>query len=278
MTKFDCNSPVISSDELQKYSRHFVNEFLKKVELYPPVGIDLSFYPSDAVYKAKTQMSHLGPIYSEKQDNCLTVHVCEAALKGIPLLALQGWLEQELTCCLLKLQPELYQFNFSKQILPLVRVSGSAVNLLRHMVEHLKHGLNRFLATRIIIDSGEGLSQVCFCLFKMDPSLEERDNYHRIIPHRWIRASFLCEKLKEFVSISLLADRNIVFAMNLKSVWWKHHEYLTNEDRIFLEDLVIIPDKYSDAPYSMKLIEMFRKLQSYFFAHQHQAVISEVLH
>jgi hypothetical protein len=112
----------------------------------------------------------------------------------------------------------------------------------------------------------------------MAPSSEDRDNYHRIIPHHWIRASFLCEKVREFVSISLLADRNIVFSRELKSVWWKHHGYLTDKDRILLEELAIVPDKYSDASYSVKLIEMFRKLQNYFFVHQHRPVISEVLH
>lgn len=278
MTNFNCNLQIISSYELQKYSRHFVNEFLREVEIYPPIVIDISFYPSHAAYQTEIKMSHLGPVYSERQDNCLTIHVCEEALMGIPLLALKGWLDQELTCCLLKLQPEFYQFNFNKQILPLVPVSGSAVNLLRHMVEHLKYGLNRFLVTRMIIDSGHGLSQVCFYSFKMNPSSEERDNYHRIIPHHWIRASFLCEKFKEFMPISLLADRNITFSRDLKSVWWKHHEYLTHEDRILLEDLVIIPDKYSDAPYSVKLIEMFRKLQFFFFADRNRSMVSGVLH
>ncbi len=145
MTNFNCNLQIISSYELQKYSRHFVNEFLREVEIYPPIVIDISFYPSHAAYQTEIKMSHLGPVYSERQDNCLTIHVCEEALMGIPLLALKGWLDQELTCCLLKLQPEFYQFNFNKQILPLVPVSGSAVNLLRHMVEHLKYGLNRFI-------------------------------------------------------------------------------------------------------------------------------------
>lgn len=278
MSKLDGNSPVVASEELRRFSRHFVDEFLKTAEHYSPLAVDLSFYPTLEAYQAKTKKSYMGPIHSENKDNCLTIHICEEGLKGIPLLALQGWLDQELTCYLLKLHPELYQFNFSKQILPLFPVSGSAVNLLRHMVEHLKYGLKRYLVTRIIIDLGHGLPQVYFYFFQMNLSPEERSNYHRIIPHNWIRASFLCEKLKEFMSISLLADRDIAFSLDLKSVWWKHHEYLTYGDRTLLEELAIIPDKYSGESYSVKLIEMFRKLQSYFFAHRNRTMVSDALH
>lgn len=278
MTKFDCNSQLVSSDELQKWSQHLVDEFLKKVELYPPLVVDLSFYPNHAAYQAETERSYLGPIYSEKQDNFLTIHICEESLKGIPLLALQGWLDQELTCCVLELQPESYQFNFSKQILPLFPVSGSAANLLRHMVEHLKYGLKRYLATSMIVDLGHGLPQVCLYFFKMTPSSEEKVNYRRIIPHNWIRASFLCQKLREFMSISLLADRDIAFSLDLKSIWWKHHEYLMYGDRILLQELANIPDNYLKESYSGKLIEMFRKLQSYFFTHRNPTMVSEALH
>ena len=278
MTKFDCGSQQLPSDELQKYSRHFVDEFLKEVELYPSLDVDLSFYPTHATYQAETKRPYLGPVHSEKRDNSLTIHICGEGLKGIPLLALQGWLDQELTCCLMKLQPELYQFNFSKQILTLFPVSGSAVSLLRHMVEHLKYGLKRYLATRMIIDLGHGLPQVCLYFFKMTPSSEEEDDYQRIIPHNWIRASFLCQKLKEFMSISLLADRDIAFSLDLKSIWWKHHEYFMYGDRILLTELANIPNKYLHESYSSKLIEMFTKLHSYFFAYRNPRMVSEALH
>jgi len=279
MTQFDNNSQAVSSpDELKKYSRQFVDEFLKKAKFYPQPDVDLSFYLTQVAYQEKNQRSYLGPIHSVIKDNCLTIHLCEELLKGIPPLALKGWLDQELTCCLLETQPELYHVNFSKQILPLFPVSGSAVNLIRHMVEHLKSGLKRYLATILIIDLGHGLPQVYFYFFKINPNPEEKYNYQQIIPHNWIRASFLCQKLNEFMSISLLANRDIGFSRDLKSIWWNYNEYLLLEDKTLLEQIAAIPDKYVTKSFSYKLIEMFRKIQSCFFTRPNQTMVSHALH
>lgn len=280
MSKFNknYNSQIVSSDELKKFSRHFVDEFLKKVKIYPPLVVDLSFYPTQGDYQTALKRSDTDPIYSEQSESRLTIHLCEELLKGITFSAFQGWIDYELSCCLLKLQPELYQFNFSRQVLPLFPVTGSAVNLVRHMVEYLRSGLKNYLVTKMIIEMSHGLSQAHFYFFKIEPRLEERYNYKQIILHKWIRASFLCRKLKELIPISLLANRNIGFSRNLKSIWWNYHEYLLPEDRKFLEELVLIPDQYDKNPYSFKLLEMFKKLQSSFFARQNRTLESIVLH
>ena len=278
MNKFDYNSQATSSDEFQEYSRHFVDEFLKKAKISPHLIVDLSFYPSQTAYKKENKRSYLGPIHSDIKDNCLTINLCEEILKGIPFLALQGWLDQELTCYLMETRPELYQFNFRKQILPLFPASGSAVNLIRHIIEHLKSGLKRYHATKIIIDLDHGLSQVYYHFFKISPSPEEKYNYQQIIQHNWIRATFLCQKLNEFMSICLLADRDIGFSRNLKSYWWKYNEYLLLEDKTLLEQIAAIPDKYVKKSFSYKLIEMFRKIQSCFFARPNQTMVSHALH
>ena len=278
MTKLDHNSRATTSGELRKWSQHFVNEFLKTTELYPSLVVNLSFYPTQAVYQTERKRSCLGPVHSEKQGNYLTIHLCEEGLKDIPLLALQGWLDQELTCYLLKLQSELYRFNFSKQILSRFPVSGSAVNLIRHVIEHLGLGLKRYIMTTMIIDLGHGFPQVYFYFFNINPSLEEKENYQRIIPHNWIRALFLCEKLKEFMSISLLADRNIGFSRDLKSYWWNYNEYLLLEDRSLLEKLSAIPNQYIKESFSYKLVEMFRKVQSHLFSRRSQKTVSDTLH
>ncbi len=277
MNKFDYKSQVISSEEFQEYSRHFVDEFHKKAGNFPHLIVDLSFYSTQAAYKKENERSYLGPIHSIIKNNCLTINLCEEILKGIPVLALQGWLDRELASYLMEARKELYQFNFSRQILPFFPVSGSAVNLIRHMIEHLKSGLKGYDATKIIIDLDHGMSQVYYHFFKINPSPEEKYNYQQIIQHNWIRASFLCQKLNEFMSICLLADRDIGFSRNLKSYWWKYNEYMLLEDKTLLEQIAAIPDKYVRKSFSYKLIEMFRKIQSCFFTRPNQTMVSHAL-
>ncbi len=278
MPNLDHNSQAITSEEFQKRSWDFVDEFLQEAKGCPLLVPNLLFYPTEAAYRAKQKRPNIPPLYSVKEGNGVTIHLCEEALKKIPTLALQGWLDLELASCLLKLHPELYQFNFSRQILPLFPVSGSAVSLVRHMVERLKSGLERYISTRIIIDVGHGASQVYFYFYRIDPHPAERDNYHRFLAYKWIRASFLCQKLQEFISVSLLAERNISFSVDLKSHWWKCHEYFLSEDKRLLEKLAAIPDIHGDEPFSSKLIEMFKNVQSHLFARPSQTQVSGALH
>lgn len=278
MTKFHYDSQAIAPDELQKWSRHFVDKYLNKIQNSPPLLVDLSFDSTRAAYEKRHKNSFTEPIHSVRRDNRFTIHFCGESLKNIPLLALQGWLDLELTCCLVELQSELYRFSFSKQFLPSFPVSGSAVNLVRHLVEHLKLGLMRHVMTKMIIDLGHGLPQVHFYFFKIMPCQEDKKDYQRIIPHRWVRALFLSQKLKEFMAISLLDNRNIGFARELKSLWCSHHGYLPVEDRSLLKELASIPNQHLKEPFSSKLLEMFKKVQSHLFGGPNERTVSYGLH
>jgi hypothetical protein len=275
---FDENSYSVTSDELQKRSRNYAEEFLKKVNAFSPLDVELYFYPTQIAYETGYKRTFLSPIYSEEHNNRVTINICEEYLKEISLPALQGWIDQELARCLLKRQPELKQFNFSKQILPAFPISGAGVNFIRHMVERLKIGLELYLATNIIIEIGHGTPQTYFYFHKINPQSEEGDNYRSIISHGWTRASFLCQKLKEIMPITLLNKKYIGFSKDLESSWWQYHQYLVKEDRRILEEIADLPEQFMEASYSMKLIKMFRALYKYLIPTRDERTNSKLLH
>ena len=278
MTKFVENSEIIGPDELPEYAQYIVDEFLNQMQSYPPLVVDLSFYPTWATYQKKIKRPLAGPLYSEKKEDRFIIHLCEKRLKEIPKPAFQGWLEMELASCTLQLHPNLYQCNFRKRILPLFPVSGLAENFVRELVEQIESGLKRYLATRMITEFGYGLPQVYFYFSQIASYPEEKDKYQQTIPHEWVRSMFLCRKLRECMPIFYLAHRNIDFAKDLKSKWWNYHEYLLLEDRSLLEKLAVIPDQKTMTPYPDQLVEMFKKVLPRLLIHQYEITPPSVLH
>ena len=275
---FDKNAYALASDELQKRSRNYAEEFLKKAIAFSPLDVELYFYPAQNDYERRSKRTFLGPIYSEEHNNRVTIHICKEFLKEISLPVLQGWIDQELALCLLRRQPELKQFNFSKQILGAFPISGAGVNFIRHMVERLKIGLELYLATNILIELGHGIPQVYFYFYKINPRPEEEDNYRRIILHGWTRASFLCRKFKKIMPITLLAREKIGFSKDIKSSWWQYHQYLVKEDRRILQEVADLPEQFMEASYSMKLIKMLQALYKYLIPTRDERTNSKLLH
>ena len=196
----------------------------------------------------------------------------------ISLPVLQGWIDQELALCLLRCQPELKQFNFREQILPSFPISGSGVNFIRHMVERLKIGLELYLATNILIEFGHGIPQTYFYFYKINPQPGEGDIYRKIITHGWTRASFLCRKSKKIMPITLLAKKEINFSKDIESSWWQHHQYLVEEDRRFLQEIADLPEQFTQASYSRKLIKMLQTLYKYLIPTRDKRTNSKLLH
>jgi len=257
---------IIPSGKLQEYSRNFVAEFIKKTDDDPSYAIDLSFYPTRDAYEAAPARAIAGPVYSEQQGDRFTIHICEERLKDIPSLVLQGWLEHEMMLCIQKRQAEFNQFNFRKNILPLMPVSGLAENHIRELVASLEAGLKNYLATKTIIEMGGGFQQAHFYFFRISPMVEDRSNYQKVLAHPWTKALFLCRKFREFMPIYGLADNNVEFSQDLTSYWWRAHAYLMPEDEFFLKELADIPHRYSDAPYPDIVIEVFKKVKAQFLA------------
>ncbi len=256
------NSQIIPPEKFQEYSRYFVEEFIKKTEVYPSPGINLSFYPTRAAYETIPARAFAGPVYSEQQGDLFTIHICENRLKNISSPVLQGWMEYETMRCIQRLQPEFAQFNFKKNIFPLMPVTGLAENHIRELVYSLEVGLRKYLATKTLIHMGGGFQQSHFHFFRISPIVEDRSNYQKVLPHLWTKALFLCRKFREFMPIYWLADKGVEFSQDLASYWWKVHDYLLPEDKAFLRELAGIPHRYPNAPYPDILIELFKKVKS----------------
>ena len=280
MKQTDYNSKIVSIDELKKYSRYFAEKFLKKAiccqSLISDI-VDFSFYSTEAAYRAEPKLRKADPIFLEKQEIGCKIHLCEECLQGIPSLALQGWLEQELAFCRQNSREELY-CNFREYILPIFPVLGLAENFIRELVHYLDKALRCYLTTEKILDLGFGLHQVYFHFFKLESSELEKERYKESIPHNWTRSHILSQKLGEFMPISLLAVRDIGFSRDLESSWWKCHEYLLPEDKAVLKAIAEVPAQHHADSYCEKLVEMFKKVKLYLLVPKAKIRSSEMLH
>jgi hypothetical protein len=280
MAKDDYKSPTISSDQLKRYSKHFVDTFLKKAICCQPLVsniVDFAFYPTEAAYQAEAKRRIAGPILSEKQEFGCRLHLCEECLNDIPSLALQGWLEQELALCRQKRHEEL-NCNFRENFLPLFYVVGSAENHIRELVHHLETGLRRYFSTERILTLGFGLHQVYLYFFRLDPGELPRERYEASIPHTWMRALFLSKKLKDLMPISLLARKNIPFSQDLEENWWKYHEYLMPEDQLMLKNIVDVPELHFQASFCSKLVEIFKIVKAHLLVPKVKDIPSTMIH
>lgn len=278
MTESKRNSQIIPQEEIQLYSQHVMDEFLKKTVVYPPLVIELIFYPTHRAFKEDPKRSYAGTIFSERQEDRFSIHLCKACLKDITYLALQGMLEREMALCIQKLQLEFYCCNFKREIFPIMPVTGLAENHMREVVEKLECALKNYLATQMLIEMRLGLPQVYFYFFKINPDIADPENYQVVIPHHWTRALFLCRKLIEFMSIFLLEKRNVDFCRDLKSCWLKYNDYLLPEDLNLLETLASLPDQQDSSPYPAKLVEMFKHVKTQLLATRKGVSTSTTLH
>lgn len=253
---------IIPPEKIQEYSQYFVKTFVRKADTDRPYEIDLSFYPTRPDYEANTGRVNAGPVYTEQHRDRFTIHIWEEPLENIPSAALQGWMEHEAMCCVQKRLPELNGFNFRKNILPLMPVTGLAENHIRELVASLEAGLTKYLATKTITHMDGGFQQAHFYFFRISPILEDQDNYQKTLPHPWTKSLFMCRKFRELMPIYWLGDQNVGFSQDLTSYWWKIHDYVMPEDKIFLKELAGIPQQYAEAPYPDIVVALFKKLKS----------------
>jgi hypothetical protein len=278
VTESKPNDQIIPPDEIQAFAQHVKDDFLKKTVVYPPLEIELIFYPTHSAFKEDPKRSYAGTIFSERQDDHFIIHLCQACFKNITHLALQGMLDREMALCIQKLQSQFYCCDFKREIFPIMPVTGLAENHMREVVENLESALKNYLATQMLIEMGLGLPQVYFYFFKINPEIADPENYLAAIPHHWTRALFLCRKLIEFMSIFLLKKRNVDFCRDLESCWLKYNDYLLPEDLNLLETLAGLPVHQDPSPYPAKLVEMFKHVKTQLLASRKGVSTSTTLH
>jgi len=253
--KLELRTQVTDSQQLRELASLFVEEFLNKVgvDLRPVVNL---FFQEEQKEAHAAQQKVAEPIKSKIENGELLIHFSEKDLEGIPVLALQGWLDWELGSFLLALQTERFRYNYSKLIQPLFPLSGSAGNVVRDFVHRLESGLKSHLVTKIAIHADHAMAQFYFHFFRLHSDPEEVEDYCLFAPHSWSRLLFLADRLKEYMPVCLL-DQQGVFP-HLKSFWWSLHEFLAQKDRHMLEELAEIPVRFNGEPYPLQLLEMFK--------------------
>ena len=202
------------------------------------------------------------PIALEEKRDELVLHVCRELLRSAPERAIKGWLHHVLGHYQLNNQKAFSPFNFSRQILPLFPVTGSAVNLVRQIVERLKNGLEAFLTIRWIAAIGLGEKQVSLFSYRLKILAEGMEPYQLAIPHPWIRAACLSGFLQHFLAITGLDGQDLSAARDLKIQWWRRHAQLLREDQALLEEMALVPLERGSHPFPALLAELFQLMRS----------------
>ncbi|CAB1077431.1 hypothetical protein D1AOALGA4SA_5220 [Olavius algarvensis Delta 1 endosymbiont] len=249
-------SKITTPAELAELAGHYLAEFCRQSSFPSTVDIRIDRHRKDMENSAV----QIRPVHAALKNQQLTIHLYEEPLMGISPLALQGLLDMELARCQLELEPALYRVNFKKQIRPLFSVSGSGLNLVRHLVVHLETGVKNLIAARLVMEIGHGEPLLYACYYEITPSVVEKENYQRLVPHDWIRAVFLAKKSREFSPMALLAERGP--AAELESFWWHCHTYIVPEDKRILKTLFDLSKQNPVKHFSETLVEMFKLVRS----------------
>ncbi len=250
------NSIISTPSELARLTARFIDQFCSQMAFPSALDIHVDRHPKDSDHRSPK----VSPVHSTLENQKLTIQLCEKSLMGISPLALQGWLAMELARRHLQLEPSVYRVNFDKEIRPLINISGSGLQMVRHMVAHLETGLKNLITSQIVIEMGNSMALLYYYTYKITPSAEEKENYQRLYPHQWIRAIFLCRKNKRFAPVALMADKGI--AAELVSYWWNCHAYMSPEDKHFLETLFYLSNQNPVKHFSETLVEMFKFVKS----------------
>ncbi|MFW2367844.1 MAG: hypothetical protein ACN4GW_15620 [Desulforhopalus sp.] len=251
---------VVSSSDLHRHSRHIAETFLQKSADSVAKKIDLFIYPDQAAYNQEARCIAAGPICCERYRDAVRLHICSEGLDNITTTALQGWIEHELAIWFLRHERASEDLNFKRQIFPLMPVTGLAQNHMQELVNSLEIGLCKYLATQSLVEMDSGTHQVHFLFFNLKTHGDSA-NYQSVIEHSWSKALFLCNKLRELMPIACLAERDVDFARELHSLWWKTHGFLKTPDQKFLQELVNIPQNQYRKPFDHLVVDMFKTLR-----------------
>ena len=242
--------------------REGIDEYRRKSKFPFPGDPSLTLYPTLTGFTASRPGNSGDPIVLEEKGDELVLHLCRELLRPAPERAIKGWVHHVLGHYQLSKQRAFSPFNFSRQILPLFPVTGSAVNLVRQIVERLKNGLEAFLTIRWIAAIGLGEEQVSLFSYRLKILAEGMETYHLAIPHPWIRAACLSGFLQHFLAITCLEGQDLSAARELKSQWWSRHAQLLREDQALLEEMALVPLERGSRPFPALLAELFQLLRA----------------
>jgi hypothetical protein len=263
---------------LEDWTRASAEEFLNKSGQGFPRGMRFVFYPTPEDLPRGLKKSGDLPGYPERVGRDLVFHLVEEALRGWPLPAVKGWIQRQAAEGRLKLELGPAPFNFHRQILPLFPVSGSAVAVIRQIVDQLKEALEAFMTTRILLDLGLVEAQCHFFAFRLKAPAGDPVLYREALPHGWVRASILSGRLPDFLALSLLAGRGPAAGAALKRRWWQAHDFFIREDQALLEELALTVMGPDPEPFPELLAGMFIRMREALLGRRPSPAFSPTLH
>ena len=157
-------------------------------------------------------------------------------------------------------------------------VTGSAESVMREITRSLENGLRHYLATQMLVSTDSGPAQVSFYLFKLAPNPDDAIRYNKATRYLWIRALFLCGKLKDFMSIDFLTKKHVAMSQDLEAFWWKLNEYLLPEDRAVMKSLADTPTGKDPKQFSETIIGMFKLVKAQYLEKTKKVDTPSTLH
>jgi hypothetical protein len=257
---FDLSVTVSSVEVLSQLASRFIGEFEKRLSPDRPLDVDLVLHETRSGFTdPPTGCSR--PMVLAKQEGTRTIlHLCGPDLVGIPVSAFQGGLDLALAAVVLGRRKDEFQFNFRREILPLMNVSGTAKQVIRYLVFHLEAVVKQHKAVELVLDMAHGLPLCAYYYTLISPSNEDRENYGNLVPHHWTRAIFISKQCKEHTAVVFLAQQGI-FA-ELEAYWWACHDYILPEDKRLMKELGRISNKTNPMGFSKRVVALFETIKS----------------
>ena len=249
-------------DELPDLADQYINEYCELANLFPVPAITLEIHKTNSDFEAATRRIQSEPIISLRSNRSLKIYFNSAGLEGITYGVLQGWLDRDLGRFFVETQPDYASFNFSKQIIPLFRVSGSGVNILRYMTECLIRALKDFRATRMALEIGHGEQQTYFYFYYLHVRPEDIETYKMITDYAWTRAIFICKRFAEYAPLAALIDRRISFSSHIEEQWWRERSDMLQEDQDLIRSLAGLLLNSEQEPFPDKIAEIFTSVKN----------------
>jgi hypothetical protein len=242
---------------LAHQARAVVDAYFRPPTLSPQVHIRVSA-PPDPRDSVDGFLSPEPVIWSSDAES-VTLQIRTRDPGTFPPPVLEGGLMLALTGYLQSLPADAFAFNFRRQILRTYPVTGSAVQIIRHLVHHLEEAVKRSLAVESCVAEGRARNLAPYFLHWVTPSPDGRRHYEHALPHAWMRALFLARLYVQFLPLTRLDGRASV--SGLRSFWWDCHPWLLPEDRDLLDVLSAVVGRDSLASFASRVTASFEFLQ-----------------
>lgn len=198
-----------------------------------------------------------------REDNgALAVHIHKSRAYEMPFEVFGAVLDLELALFVLSRSPETFAFNFKKKILVEIPLTGSALQILRHMIWLVEIALKHRAATRLLLNLGRGRGQVQRHFFDTSPCTRDRDDYERLEDRAWVRCLYMCRKAEAYLSADLLEKAGA--CSGLLAHWDQCHDFILPYDRLFLERAAGVPARVPATDHAGRVHAIFTEIRTHF--------------